>query len=53
LGRLALSGAGIAERDRMVFDWCTARGLPCVITMGVGTLYRLKTRLRFIFKQSR
>jgi len=36
LGRLALSGAGIAERDRMVYDWCTARGLPCVITMGGG-----------------
>jgi acetoin utilization deacetylase AcuC-like enzyme len=36
LGRLALSKAGIAARDRMVFDWCQARGLPCVITMGGG-----------------
>lgn len=36
LGRLALSLEGIAMRDRMVFDWCNRRGLPCVITMGGG-----------------
>ncbi|NCV32633.1 MAG: hypothetical protein EBW05_06835, partial [Betaproteobacteria bacterium] len=36
LGRLALSLEGIAMRDRMVFDWCHRRGLPCVITMGGG-----------------
>ena len=36
LGRLALSREGIAERDRMVFDWCRQQGTPCVITMGGG-----------------
>jgi acetoin utilization deacetylase AcuC-like enzyme len=36
LGRLALSKDGIAMRDRMVFDWCSDRGLPCVVTMGGG-----------------
>jgi len=36
LGRLALSKIGIAMRDRMVFDWCSDQGLPCVVTMGGG-----------------
>jgi acetoin utilization deacetylase AcuC-like enzyme len=36
LGRLALTKAGLAERDRMVFDLCKGRGLPLVITMAGG-----------------
>ena len=36
LGRLALSAAGLAERDRRVFDACAARRIPVVLTMGGG-----------------
>jgi acetoin utilization deacetylase AcuC-like enzyme len=36
LGRLKLSYDGLQARDRRVFDWCFARGLPCVFAMGGG-----------------
>jgi acetoin utilization deacetylase AcuC-like enzyme len=36
LGRLALSKAGLAERDRLVFDYCQAADLPVAITMAGG-----------------
>ncbi len=36
LGRLALSKAGLLERDRMVFSDCTRLGLPVAITMAGG-----------------
>ncbi len=36
LGRLALSKAGLDERDRMVFDLCRAKGLPLAVTMAGG-----------------
>jgi acetoin utilization deacetylase AcuC-like enzyme len=36
LGRLALSRAGLAERDRRVVDACRTRGLPMAVTMGGG-----------------
>jgi acetoin utilization deacetylase AcuC-like enzyme len=36
LGRLKLTSAGLAERDRRVFDDCAARGVPVVLTMGGG-----------------
>jgi acetoin utilization deacetylase AcuC-like enzyme len=36
LGRLKLTAAGLAERDRRVFAACRARGLPVVLTMGGG-----------------
>jgi acetoin utilization deacetylase AcuC-like enzyme len=36
LGRLALTKAGLAERDRLVFDYCQAAGLPVAITMSGG-----------------
>jgi len=36
LGRLGLTHAGLAERDRRVFAWCEARALPVVITLGGG-----------------
>jgi acetoin utilization deacetylase AcuC-like enzyme len=36
LGRLALSKRGLAERDRMVFDYCHQAGLPIAITMAGG-----------------
>ncbi len=36
LGRLHATHAGLAERDRRVFAWCEARGLPVAITAGGG-----------------
>jgi acetoin utilization deacetylase AcuC-like enzyme len=36
LGRLSLSKRGLAERDKMVFDYCEAAGLPVVVTMAGG-----------------
>jgi acetoin utilization deacetylase AcuC-like enzyme len=36
LGRLAVTKAGLAERDRLVFDALTARGVPFVVTMAGG-----------------
>jgi len=36
LGRLGLTHAGLAERDRRVFAWCEARGLPVVFMLGGG-----------------
>ena len=36
LGRLKLSAAGLAERDRRVFEACRVRDIPVVLTMGGG-----------------
>ncbi len=36
LGRLKLSTAGLAERDRRVFAACAERGLPVALSMGGG-----------------
>ncbi len=36
LGRLAVTKAGLAERDRIVFDACRAAGLPLAVTMAGG-----------------
>jgi len=36
LGRLKLSAAGLAERDRRVFAACRARGVPVAVTMAGG-----------------
>ena len=36
LGRLALTKAGLAARDRMVFDFCEQAGLPVAISMAGG-----------------
>ena len=36
LGRLALSKAGLAQRDRCVFERCRAAGLPIAVTMSGG-----------------
>ncbi|MCX7041123.1 MAG: histone deacetylase [Gammaproteobacteria bacterium] len=36
LGRLKITAAGLAERDRRVFDACRSRGIPVVLTMGGG-----------------
>jgi acetoin utilization deacetylase AcuC-like enzyme len=36
LGRLRLTIEGLAERDRIVFDACAARGLPVAVAMSGG-----------------
>jgi acetoin utilization deacetylase AcuC-like enzyme len=36
LGRLKLSAAGLAERDRRVFDACRARGVAVAVSMAGG-----------------
>ncbi|MFW5942460.1 MAG: histone deacetylase, partial [Chloroflexota bacterium] len=36
LGRLALSKAGLAARDRLVFEQCRKAGLPVAVTMAGG-----------------
>ncbi len=36
LGRLAMTKGGLAERDRVVFHYCRAAGLPLAITMAGG-----------------
>ena len=36
LGRLRATHAGLAERDRRVFAWLEARGVPVVLTVGGG-----------------
>lgn len=36
LGRLALTFEGLAERDRLVFEFCRRRGLPVSVAIGGG-----------------
>ncbi len=36
LGRLSLTKAGLAERDRLVFAYCQAAGAPVAVTMAGG-----------------
>jgi acetoin utilization deacetylase AcuC-like enzyme len=36
LGRLALTKAGLAERDRLIFHYCRAAGLPVAVVMAGG-----------------
>jgi acetoin utilization deacetylase AcuC-like enzyme len=41
LGRLSLTKAGLAERDRVVFHYCKRAGLPLVISMAGGYARRI------------
>jgi acetoin utilization deacetylase AcuC-like enzyme len=36
LGRLAVTKAGLAERDRIVLEGCRERGIPVAVTMAGG-----------------
>jgi len=36
LGKLSVTPAGMAARDRMVFEWVKRLGVPVVVTMGGG-----------------
>jgi acetoin utilization deacetylase AcuC-like enzyme len=46
LGGLALSFAGLEERDRLVLDGCAERGVPAVVTLGGGYARRLEDTVR-------
>ena len=46
LGGLALSFAGLAERDRAVLEGCAARGIPVVVTLGGGYARRVEDTVR-------
>ncbi|MBT8373005.1 MAG: histone deacetylase, partial [Deltaproteobacteria bacterium] len=41
-GRLALTKKGLAERDQMVFSYCTMAGLPIAVTMAGGYARQVK-----------
>ena len=49
LGRLALTKAGLAARDRLVFDQCRRAGLPVAVVMGGGyaRMFRIQWRFRW------
>ncbi len=36
LGKLALTKAGLAQRDRLVMEMCSSEGIPVAVTMGGG-----------------
>lgn len=50
LGRLALTKAGLAQRDRVIFDYCRAAGLPLAITMAGGYARRIEDTVDIHFQ---
>ena len=50
LGRLALTKAGLAERDRVIFHYCRAAGLPLAITMAGGYARRIEDTVDIHFQ---
>jgi acetoin utilization deacetylase AcuC-like enzyme len=46
LGGLALSFAGLEERDRVVIAGCRSRGIPVVVTLGGGYARRTEDTVR-------
>ena len=42
LGRLKLTMEGMARRDRLVLQWCRARGLPLAVSMAGGYGHRIE-----------
>jgi acetoin utilization deacetylase AcuC-like enzyme len=53
LGRLALTKRGLAERDRMVFEYCRGAGLPVVITMAGGYARKVEDTVDIHFETLR
>lgn len=56
LGRLQMTHAGLAERDRRVFAWAESRGLPVVVTLGGGYGRPLETTIEAhaaVFREAR
>jgi acetoin utilization deacetylase AcuC-like enzyme len=50
LGRLALTKAGLAERDRVVFHYVRAAGVPLAITMAGGYARRIEDTVDIHFQ---
>ena len=50
LGRMAVSKAGLAQRDRLVLDQCRSAGLPVAITMAGGYAKNVEESWISIFK---
>jgi acetoin utilization deacetylase AcuC-like enzyme len=46
LGRLCLTSAGLAERDRRVLTACREQGVPVVVTLGGGYAEPLEATVR-------
>lgn len=46
LGRLKLTFDGLMARDRLVFDWCWQRRIPCAFAMGGGYGHSLETTVQ-------
>jgi acetoin utilization deacetylase AcuC-like enzyme len=53
LGRLALSKAGLAERDRLVFGRCRAAGLRVAVTMAGGYAHNIADTVDIHFQTVR
>ena len=53
LGKLALTKAGLAERDRLVFERCLDEGLPLAIVMGGGYAYQVDDTVDIQFQTIR
>lgn len=52
-GRLSLSKAGLAERDKLVFGHCRERGLPVAVSMGGGYARRIQDTVDIHFQTVR
>ena len=50
LGRLALTKAGLAERDRTIFHYCGQAGLPIAISMAGGYARRISDTVDIQFQ---
>lgn len=50
LGRLALSKAGLAERDRLVLTFCRQAGVPVAITMAGGYAHQVQDTVDIHFQ---
>ena len=53
LGRLKVSKAGLAARDRLIFDLCRAGGLPVAVAMAGGYARRIEDTVDIQFQTVR
>jgi acetoin utilization deacetylase AcuC-like enzyme len=50
LGRLGVTKAGLAERDRMVLEGCRKRDIPVAVTMAGGYAKRVEDTVDIHFR---
>ncbi len=53
LGRLTVTKAGLAERDRIVLETCRERGIPVAVTMAGGYAYEVEDTVEIHFRSIR